>query len=418
MTPVFTYARSSHELAMLAQQLRNDPRLQEVQQRVGTVIHSSYANVQLAHHYQSGTHAVSKIVWQTMASYLLARWFGDAHAPISTSEASWTGLLSVINSNWDEDVVQACGIPLHHLPRLVDVDQYVTGRLSDEYKHRWPELQTARVHYGLGDGAAANLGSQCDQPGRVAVTIGTSAAARVILPTSTASCLAIPKGLWCYRVDSERLLLGGALTDGGSAIAWFKDTYRVSDLEFRAMEQEVEQQLRMRQPSKVFALTFFGGERSPGYLDHATASFHGMKRSTTRTDLLRAIMEGVCFRLKEILLRIEDSMLQATGREEASGVCLVVSGGALEQSKLWRFMLCQISDKTVYTLRSATELTSLGVGRLILSKLAFATDHATSNDVELVVDSEPQPHITSMYKEAFSVHQHLYFQSWQSPCRV
>jgi gluconokinase len=410
VTPVFTYARNSQALAALARELRNDPRLQQVHQRVGTVIHSSYANVQLTHHYRDSTQLVDKITWQTVASYLLARWTGCATAPCSTSEASWTGLLNVKTGSWDASVVEACGILLQHLPQLVDAGDCMSAKLTPQYAARWPELQTARLHFGLGDGAAANLGSQCEQFGRVAVTIGTSAAARVILPASSAGSLKIPDGLWCYRVDNDRLLLGGALTDGGSAVAWFRDVHRVSDNEFSAMEQEIEQQLRTLKAPTVFALPFFGGERSPGWVDDATASFHGITRSTRRADLLRAIMEGICFRLKEILLRIDSGVHQASGdAHEPASVRLVVSGGALEQSTLWRFMLSQISGKPVFVVHAAAELTSVGVGQLLLSRL-WPSDGASKlvQDVGLHVDSEPRPDIVRMYDSAFAQHRKLY----------
>lgn len=417
MTPVFTYARHSPELATLAQLLRNDARFQQVHQHVGTVIHSSYANTQLTQYYQDGTHPSQNIIWQTVASFLLAKWTDCAHAPISTSEASWTGLLNVKTATWDETIAEACKIPFHHLPALTDVTECLSSKLTAEYSSRWPELSTARLHYGLGDGAAANIGSQCDQPGRIAVTIGTSAAARVILPAACAASLSIPAGLWCYRVDATRLLLGGALTDGGSAVAWFRDTYRVSDAEFSSLEQEIDQQMRACQHPEVFALTLFGGERSPGWIDHATASFHGITRSTSRASLLRAIMEGVCFRIKEILLRIEIGLQQAAEVESDSGevenIRLIVSGGALEQSKLWRCMLCQIAGKSVYTVRAATELTSLGVGTLLLSAIAPVERSEKVDDADLLLDSEPQADIVQMYCSAFEQHRNLYRQSWE-----
>lgn len=89
---------------------------------------------------------------------------------------------------------------------------------------------------------------RCDEKsGLIAVTIGTSAAARIVLPmagegspqtaaAATAEGAAdaaaatddltfpVPKGLWCYRVDRHRAVLGGALTDGGSVFEWLRST--------------------------------------------------------------------------------------------------------------------------------------------------------------------------------------------------
>lgn len=81
---------------------------------------------------------------------------------------------------------------------------------------------------------------RCDEmSGLISVTIGTSAAARVVLRLeSTASTetegdnnhmmvkegFCVPKGLWCYRLDKKRVMVGGALTDGGSVFEWVRRT--------------------------------------------------------------------------------------------------------------------------------------------------------------------------------------------------
>lgn len=81
---------------------------------------------------------------------------------------------------------------------------------------------------------------RCDEKsGLISVTIGTSAAARVVLrlesTTSTEmegdssrvlakEAFCVPNGLWCYRLDKKRVVLGGALTDGGSVFEWVRRT--------------------------------------------------------------------------------------------------------------------------------------------------------------------------------------------------
>jgi gluconokinase len=83
-----------------------------------------------------------------------------------------------------------------------------------------PELRTAQLFLGIGDGACANIGSKCLTGSRIAVTIGTSAAAWVCLRSGlSSSIITVPNGLFCYRVDKSHILVGGgALTDGGSVI--------------------------------------------------------------------------------------------------------------------------------------------------------------------------------------------------------
>ena len=111
--------------------------------------------------------------------------------------------------------------------------------LSPVYASRWPELQKAQLLLGDGDGACANLGSGCRDPTRLAVTVGTSAAARIVLPGRPQDLaeIKVPYGLWCYRIDKSRLLLGGALTDGGSLVQWMTETLSLR----RYVKEEVKE---------------------------------------------------------------------------------------------------------------------------------------------------------------------------------
>ena len=104
------------------------------------------------------------------------------------------------------------GVDAATLPELADYsDALGAGSLCDAYARRWPELASATpLFLGLGDGAAANIGSKCTSRRRIAVTVGTSAATRVTLAESDiddATLRAMPFGLWCYRIDRRELLL-------------------------------------------------------------------------------------------------------------------------------------------------------------------------------------------------------------------
>src|SRR4029453_7646483 len=72
----------------------------------------------------------------------------------------------------------------------------------------------------LGDGACSNLGSGCPPPDRAALTVGTSAAIRVVATDAAPP----PAGLFRYRVDGERALVGGSLSSGGQPLQGLKRT--------------------------------------------------------------------------------------------------------------------------------------------------------------------------------------------------
>jgi gluconokinase len=243
----------------------------------GTVIHTCYALPQLLHFYRpDNIHNYQRVYkWQSLASICLSRWIGVPYLPISYSEASWTGMLNWRKCEYEQELMSRLPEDCRQtLPDLIDFDQldlsaYKGTRSQSLYATRWPELFGAdtRFFLSLGDGACANIGSKCTVPGRIACTIGTSAAARVCMyneavlsshegsprqldsPSAAtsdssnnntiynnqsqsesridihaaekeSSDVTIPPGLFTYRIDRRHILVGGALTDGGSVVEW------------------------------------------------------------------------------------------------------------------------------------------------------------------------------------------------------
>ena len=90
----------------------------------------------------------------------------------------------------------------------------------------FPELRGVPWFPALGDGAASNLGCGATKPGVVAINVGTSAAVRAVRESGPART---PFGLFCYRVDSKRQLIGGASSNAGNLRAWCLRELRLPD---------------------------------------------------------------------------------------------------------------------------------------------------------------------------------------------
>ena len=285
----FSYACHEESVVQLAHNLNQTilgPELsKDLYQRTGAPIHAAYALPQLKHFFD--THQISfpsqsNMYLQTLSTLCLARW-STGHCNscdscdncnpeneqthkyhyeyISYSEASWTGLLDYRSGSYDPVALSHISTDPHikHIfPTPVDPQSHAVI-LNDKktrinhmniYSQKWPELfyGTTRLYLGEGDGACANIGSKCTHPTRMAMTIGTSAAVRLVLPlpiitirtknnddddddddndTSSAS-LKLPPGLFCYRINSQQVLMGGALTDGGSIIEWMQNISNLS----------------------------------------------------------------------------------------------------------------------------------------------------------------------------------------------
>jgi gluconokinase len=259
--------------------------------------------------------------WLSFGEFLFQRLFGRTICTISM--ASGTGLLDINRCAWDVETLQALGLGPDELGPLGDVKNAFVG-LRDAYAARWPALRDQPWTPPVGDGACNNLGSGCTTPEQIAVMVGTSGAMRVVHETNR---IEIPWGLWCYRADRRRVVLGGALNDGGNLVDWCRRTFQLGPPE------QVEREIAAMPPDAhgVTFLPFLAGERSPGWVAHARASIVGLSLDTKPSQILRAGMEAVALRFELIRGMLASTFPQARQ--------IVASGGALRESPAWTQIL-------------------------------------------------------------------------------
>src|SRR5262249_11718947 len=156
--------------------------------------------------------------------YLFLRLFGEASC--SVSMASGTGLFNQATADWDDELLAHLPARREQLSPIVPDGALVEG-LSPESAGELPDLSESRWLPALGDGACSNVGSGCIAGDRVALMIGTSGAVRVFTEDPGVQ---VPFGLWHYRLDRPRHLVGGALSNGGSLVAWLRQTLQLGEL--------------------------------------------------------------------------------------------------------------------------------------------------------------------------------------------
>lgn len=387
VTPLTTYAdtRAAEEAAALRAEL--DPAA--IHARTGCYLHTSYLPARLRWYARTQPARCSRVAhWRSLGAHIEAQLFGAA--AVSFSVASWSGLLNRHTLTWDEELLAALPIQKHHLSVLKDVEAPRRG-LRAPFARRWPALRDAPWFPAVGDGAAANLGSGCATPARIALTVGTTGAVRVVAPGTPAE---IPSGLWCYRVDRERSLVGGALSGGGNIYAWMRETLRLGD------PAQVEAALAEMAPDAhgLTVLPFWAGERSPGWTDDARATLHGLSLATTPVDLLRASLEAVAYRIGLIFERLRP-LLPADAQ-------VVVSGGALPASPAWLQITSDVLGRPLI-ISQVKEASARGAALLALKALGLRKASApdASIDGERIT---PNPPNHEVYQAAMARQQTLH----------
>jgi gluconokinase len=287
--------------------------------------------------------------WCSPAEYCLHRLFGVRRCSLSL--ASGTGLLDMRACRWDPQLLEAVGAAPEGLSELSDAP--VTG-LSGPHSSRWPGLARVPWFPAASDAACSSLGSGCQAAGTVAAMIGTSGAMRVVLPSCPSP---VPQGLWCYRLDRRRLLLGGVVGNAGNLRRWMADSLALG---LSALQADAAILGRGPGVHGLTVLPFFTGERSTGWNPHARAAITGMSLSTTPLDILQAGMEAVAYRLAAIF----DLLRQVTPEPTR----IVASGGALVRSRAWTQILADVLERPV-TRSLAAEASSRGAALLALEGL-------------------------------------------------
>jgi gluconokinase len=292
LTPVLTWRHLAGELPPLD--------AESYHRRTGCFLHPAYWPAKIERLKGEGVAAARYL---SFGDYLLLRLTGEARTSVST--ASGTGLFDPNALAWDGETLAALGLETSHLAPLSD--EPVAGV--------WP---------ALGDGACSNVGVGCVTRGRAAVMVGTSAAARVVYEAPQAE----PRpGLFLYRLDGTRFCEGGALSDGGNLHAWLQRTLR-----------DVDTSEIADRPAAAHGLTFLpflGGERSLGWDPNRRGSIEGLAFATTPLDIAQAALEGVCYRLADVL--------DAIGGIES----VVGTGGALFANPAWLQVLADVLGRPI-----------------------------------------------------------------------
>ena len=185
----------------------------------------------------------------------------------------------------------------------------------------------------IADGAANSIGSGCTTRDKMALMVGTSGAMRVIYEGEPANEL--PPALWSYRVDRRRVIVGGALSDGGALFGWMRQT-----LALRGDAESIERQLEEIEPDShgLTVLPFWAGERSTGWATDARGGILGITLHTRPIEILRAAMEAVAYRF---------ALLAESLETFAPGAAIVASGNALRASPVWLQMIADVLGRPV-----------------------------------------------------------------------
>lgn len=280
LTPCYTYAdgRCFAEAAELREELDEST----VQQRTGTRVHTSYLAPRLRWLARTRPDVFAKAArFVSLGEYVQLQLLG--HTAAGTPTASWSGLLDRREGVWDAELLRAAGIDESRLSPIQD-PQVALPRPGAAARNRWPALAEVPWFPAIGDGLGNNLGTGARDSNVIGCGAATSGAMRLVVPGQPD----LPPGLWAYRIDSGRSLLGGALTDVGRVFSWLAGGIAAG------LEGEFDAILgRDPQAGTPSVAPFLTGERSTGWAARAKLVMADVTAAHTPADLVRGAAEGL-----------------------------------------------------------------------------------------------------------------------------
>jgi len=227
----------------------------------------------------------------TLDAWLAWRLSGGAVAATDASNASCSGFFDLLARQWSAAILDALRVPATALPEIVD-SEGVLGAIDPALG--LPAVPIAAL---IGDQQAAMMGELRLTPGEVKITYGTSAMLDLNAGPDPLWSMqgAYPLVLW-RRAGRLTFCLEGTAITAGAAITWLRDGLGViaTPAESGTLAASVPD------AGGAWAIPAFQGLGTPHMDAGARAVLGGISRATTRAHVVRAMLEGIAWRCREV----------------------------------------------------------------------------------------------------------------------
>ena len=320
------------------------------------------------------------------------------------SDASGMQLLDVPNRKWSDELISAFGLDKSWFGKVYESCE-VTGTLTKCMAEELGLNEGTIVVGGAGDNAAAAIGTGVCEDGKAFTTIGTSG----VVFAHTSSISIDPKGrvhTCCAAVPGSWHVMG--VTQGaGLSLKWFRDNFCGSEKETAKYMGVDEYYLMDKQAetvpvgaNRLLYLPYLMGERTPHLDPNARGVFFGLSAMHTKKEMLRAVMEGVSYSLRDCVEVFRDMDINVSDMMACGG------GGS---SPLWRSMLADLYNCPVKTAASK-EGPALGVALLALTGAGVYSSVPEACKAVVKTDKIQQPDAAKVpeYEKYYQLYREIY----------
>ena len=240
----------------------------------------------------AGRARAGEILFGTIDSFLLWRLTGGHLHATDVTNASRTMLFDLRRLDWDDELLDACGIPRALLPEPRDTDGDFARTDAALFGDRVPIAGIA------GDQQAALIGQACFRPGMVKSTYGTGAFA--LLHTGAEPAVSRHRLLTtlAYRLGGETAYaLEGSIFIAGAAVQWLRD--RLHAVAAAGETEDLAERADPRQ--RVYFVPAFAGLGAPYWSPEARGALSGLTAECGMPEIARATLEAVGYQTRDLV---------------------------------------------------------------------------------------------------------------------
>ena len=332
----------------------------------------------------------SKVAKVLLPKDYIAWWLSGEHVT-DMSDASGTSWLDVNKRQWSQRLLDASGMRLDQMPRLVEGSEAI-GTLRKDLAKRWGLANPPIIAAGAGDNAASAIGMGIIKEGQAFLSLGTSgvlfAATDGYKPNAESAvhtfCHALPN-TWHQM---------GVILSASDALNWHS---KVTGRSAEALDAELPSE--PSGPSTVQFLPYLAGERTPHNDANVRGAFIGLSHETTRVELTQSVMEGVAFAIRDNLEAL---------RQAGSELTDIIAVGGGSKSLFWLKTLANTLNKRILVPASGDFGAAFGAARLAFMAAENVGAEQLLSSPEMAKRIEPNTDLIHTYTQAFNRYQLIY----------
>jgi len=318
---------------------------------------------------------------------------------VDVADASGTLLLDVRNRRWSREMLDATGLSDSLLPKLYESTD-ICGSVSREGADATGLSPGTPVVAGAGDQAAGAVGMGCTAPGAVTATIGTSG---VVFAVTDRPALDAQGRLhtFCHAIPGRWHVMG-VTQAAGLSLRWFRDNFNCPTNNGTDPYVQLTADASQIKPGcdGLIWTPYLMGERTPHLDPHARATLIGLTASHTRAHVVRAILEGVAFSLRDTFTIFEGMLVPARS---------IRLGGGGARSTLWRQIQADVYGREVEILE-AEEGGAFGAALLagVGAKVWPSVDDACRAAIHVACTVVPNAASVATMNKSYAAYQRIY----------